>query len=37
MEKFLEAKVFPTVFVKVREDWRDHTARMKEFGYTDGE
>ena len=33
MEKFLGAKVFLTVYVKVREDWRDKTGLLKEFGY----
>ncbi len=33
MEKFLGAKVFLTVFVKVREDWRDRAGLLKEFGY----
>ncbi len=33
MEKFLGAKVFLTVYVKVREDWRDSPALLKEFGY----
>ena len=33
MEKFLGAKVFLTVYVKVREDWRDKTGMMKELGY----
>ena len=33
MEKFLGAKVFLTVYVKVREDWRDKQSLMKEFGY----
>ena len=33
MEKFLGAKVFLTTYVKVREDWRDSTALMKELGY----
>ena len=35
MEKFLGAKVFLTVYVKVREDWRDSTRFLKEFGYGD--
>ena len=35
MEKFLGAKVFLTVYVKVREDWRDKAALMKEFGYSE--
>ena len=33
MEKFLEAKVFLTTYVKVREDWRDSERLIKEFGY----
>ena len=33
MEKFLGAKVFLTVYVKVREDWRDSEGLMKELGY----
>ena len=33
MEKFLGAKVFLTVYVKVREDWRDKAGLLKEFGY----
>lgn len=33
MEKFLQGKVFLTTYVKVKEDWRDRPALMKEFGY----
>lgn len=33
MEKFLQAKVFLTTYVKVKEDWRDRPALIKEFGY----
>ena len=33
MEKFLGGKVFLTTYVKVREDWRDSTRFLKEFGY----
>lgn len=33
MEKFLDAKVFLTTYVKVREDWRDSARLLKEFGY----
>ncbi len=33
MEKFLGCKVFLTVYVKVREDWRDSARLLKEFGY----
>ncbi len=35
MEKFLGSKVFLTTFVKVKENWRDKSALIKEFGYTD--
>lgn len=33
MEKFLQGKVFLTTYVKVKEDWRDRPALMREFGY----
>lgn len=33
MEKFLGAKVFLTVYVKVKEDWRDREGLMRDFGY----
>ena len=33
MEKFLGGKVFLTVYVKVREGWRDSARYLKEFGY----
>ncbi len=33
MEKFLGAKVFLTVYVKVKEDWRDRENLLKELGY----
>lgn len=33
MEKFLGAKVFLTVYVRVREDWRDSAGLLKELGY----
>ena len=33
MEKLLGGKVFLTVYVKVREDWRDSARYLKEFGY----
>ena len=33
MEKFLEAKVFLTAYVKVREDWRGSPRLIKEYGY----
>ena len=35
MERFLGAKVFLTVYVKVREDWRDSENLIGEFGYGD--
>ena len=35
MEKFLGAKVFLTTFVKVKEEWRDRPALLKEYGYED--
>ena len=37
MEKFLGAKVFLTVYVKVREDWRDSASLLKELGYGEEE
>ncbi len=33
MEKFLGAKVFLTTYVKVKEDWRDKTGLLTEYGY----
>ena len=33
MEKFLDAKVFLTTYVKVKEDWRNSAGLMKEYGY----
>ena len=35
MEKFLDAKVFLTVYVKVKEGWRNNPSKLKEFGYSD--
>ena len=35
MEKFLDAKVFLTTYVKVKEEWRDRPALLKEYGYED--
>ena len=35
MEKFLDAKVFLTTYVKVKENWRDKEALISEFGYTE--
>ncbi|MBE5742849.1 MAG: GTPase Era [Clostridiales bacterium] len=34
MEKFLEAKVFLTTYVKVKENWRDRANLLKEYGYS---
>lgn len=33
MEKFLDAKVFLTTYVKVEEGWRDKQKLIREFGY----
>lgn len=33
MEKFLECKVFLTLWVKVKKDWRDNKLVLKELGY----
>lgn len=33
IEKFLNAKVYLRVFVKVKEDWRDNNNLLKELGY----
>ncbi len=33
MEKFLGAKVFLTVYVKVKEGWRDRPDLMRDYGY----
>ncbi|MBO5481229.1 MAG: GTPase Era [Clostridia bacterium] len=35
MEKFLDAKVFLTTYVKVKEDWREKENLMREYGYED--
>lgn len=35
MEEFLEAKVFLTAYVKVKNDWRDKANLLKEYGYED--
>ena len=37
MEKFLGAKIFLTVYVKVKEDWRDSVNLMRELGYRKSE
>lgn len=36
MEKLLGAKVFLTVYVKVKEDWRDRPSLLSDFGYKKG-
>ncbi len=33
MEKFLNAKVFLTTYVKVKEDWRERPNLIREYGY----
>ena len=33
MEKFLGRKVFLTVYVKVKENWRDNPLLLTEYGY----
>ena len=35
MEKFLDAKVFLTTYVKVKENWRDSDIALSNFGYKD--
>lgn len=35
MEKFLDAKVFLTTYVKVKENWRDKPNLLKEYGYSE--
>ena len=35
MEKLLDAKVFVSTFVKVKENWRDSGANLRTFGYTE--
>ncbi len=35
MEKFLDAKVFLTTYVKVKEDWRNSAGLLKEYGYAE--
>lgn len=37
LEKFLDAKVFLTTYVKVKEDWRNTAALIKEFGYSEND
>ena len=33
MEKLLECQVNLKLFVKVRRDWRDNEAQLRNFGY----
>ena len=35
MEKFLGKKVFLTTYVKVKENWRDSAALIRQYGYED--
>ena len=35
MQKFLGAKVFLEVFVKVKNDWRNRPDRLREYGYSE--
>jgi GTP-binding protein Era len=35
MEKFMGTKVFLTVWVKVKENWRDSLTAVQNFGYKD--
>lgn len=37
MEKFLGKKVFLTVYVKVRNDWRNNVSELKEYGYSESD
>ena len=37
MEKFLDAKVFLTTYVKVKENWRDNPTLLNEYGYKEEE
>ncbi len=37
MEKFLGKKVFLTVYVKVRNDWRNNVSELKEYGYAESD
>ena len=36
MEKFLGKKVFLTTYVKVKEDWRNRTQLLKQYGFDEG-
>jgi GTP-binding protein Era len=33
LELFFKKKIFLKTFVKVKEDWRDNSRTLKEFGY----
>ena len=35
MEEFLDAKVFLQTWVKVKENWRDSAAQLRNFGFND--
>jgi GTP-binding protein Era len=33
LEQFFKKKIFLKTFVKVKEDWRDSSKALKDFGY----
>ena len=35
IEKFMGTKVFLQTWVKVKENWRDSTAQLRNFGFTE--
>ena len=35
IKRFLNAKIFLELFVKVEENWRNKKSRLKEYGYED--
>ena len=35
IEKNLDTRVFLELWVKVKEDWRNNTFQMRNFGYQD--
>jgi len=37
IEAMLDTKVFLNLWVKIRKDWRNNPAALREFGYLDGE
>ncbi len=36
LEEFLEKKVFLSLFIKVKKDWRNNDLELKRFGYNQG-